>query len=160
MLAPNEVCITKVWTVEAANEYSEKHDTTPNWRENGPLNHGAGTFALRIEAEVGATIGALGAAEPYNLIIQAACLTNPLAVLVDNLAGGGGENFGMNWESQASEEKYTKSWSIPFPTTPLVGFPPLVNEIGQTWQFFVSLVSIAAPAKFACTFASDPFMLL
>lgn len=167
-MEPNEVKITKVYTVEAG-EYSTEHDPTPNWKENSTPNRLANSFNLRIVAEAGTTIGNSGI--PYQLIIQAACMTNPLAVLCGNLNAvleGPAENFSNTggWEYQAFGENYTKSWSVSFPTTPLFvwpfgGFMGAFNQVDQTWQFFVSLEDTASPAKaFACTAVSEPFRLL
>lgn len=156
----NEVRITKVYTVEAG-EFSDKHDPTPNWRENGTPNHGAGSRNLRIEAEAGTTLGVSGM--PYHVIIQAVCLTNPLAVLGGNLTPPPMvETFGANWEYQASEDKYTKSWSIPIPTGPLFTTPPapaFFKQVSETWQFIVSLEDPATPKHVACTLAGEPFLL-
>ncbi len=179
-IGPREVRITNVWTVEATNEFSENHDPTPNWRENGIPNHGVGAgglivpaFSLRIEAEAGVNLDGLA----YQLVIQPVCLTNPPAgALMKNLDAvlvGPAEVFGNagNWEFVASEEKFTKSWNIALPTQSLgpAGFQvwpwpgPLhfINQVDETWQFIVSLEDTAGPAKaFACTAASPLFRLL
>ena len=167
-IGPNEVRITRVWTVEAANEFGIEHDPTPNMRELGAGTAAAGSFNLRIEVEAGALIGA--AAGTYDLIIRAACLTNPLATIFANLDRRPGvppgqipENFvgATRWEFQAARERYTRSWSISFPTAPLFsGGPWFLNQRGQTWQFFVTLVSTAATPTFVCTAASEPFLLV
>jgi hypothetical protein len=154
----NEVRITKVYTVEAG-EFSAKHDPTPNWRENGPLAHGANTFNLRIEAEAGETI-ATNPAVTYSVQVQALCLTNPLATMFPPgiLIGGipavafpaGG------WEYQASEETYTRSWNILFPVFALAPW-----HLNQVYQFFVTLIDTAAgPKQVACFAASEPFLLV
>ncbi len=125
-MEPNEVKITKVYTVEAG-EYSAEHDPTPNVSPSGIPNRLANSFNLRIEAEAGTTIGKSG--WPYQVVIQAACLTNLLAVLWGNLNAvlyWPDENFSSTggWEFEASEDKYTKNWSVSFPTTPLFAVPP------------------------------------
>lgn len=169
-IGPMEVRITRVWTVEATNEFGIEHDSTPNMKELGAGTALPGSFHLRIEAEAGATIG--GVAGAYNLEIRAACLTNPFATIFANLdhrplvpPGPVPENFVVAgatvWEFQAARERYTRSWSIPMPTAALFsGGPWFLNQRGQTWQFFVTLRNTAATPTFVCTAASEPFLLV
>ncbi len=162
-IGPNEVRITKVYTVEATHEFSGEHDPTPNWRERAVPNLATGAFNLRIEAEAGATIGGGGA--PYQLVIQGACLTNPLAALPGNLnlILAGAFNAASGWELQQSGEMYTNSWSITLPTFALFQAPPIVKQVDETWQLFVSLEDSAAPntpMAFGCYAASEPFRLI
>jgi hypothetical protein len=168
----HEVRITNVYTVEAGHEASGKHDPTPNWTERGTPSLLVDAFRLRIEAEAGRSIVENAPPYGYNLIIQAACLTNPRAVLVGNLehsplrGGVIAEVFDGAWEYDASEDKYTKSWSIHFPHTVNLfdspGFPfDEYNQVDEIWQFFVSLEHNAVGAKaFGCTATSEPFHLL
>jgi hypothetical protein len=183
-LGPNEVRITNVYTVEASHEASGKHDPTPNWAEMGIPNPQAESFRLRIDAEAGRHL-VENFAGSYSLIIQAACLTNPLAVFAPigfvlggsldrgTLASRGAgpiiETFAAaGWEYDAAEDKYTKSWSIHFPQTNGLyastgGLMDAFNQVGEVWQFFVSLEDSAAPGApktFGCTAASAPFRLL
>ena len=186
-IGPNEVRITNVYTVEASHE-TGKNDTTPNWAEMGIPNPAVNAFRLRIDAEAGRHVVEHFAGN-YNLIIQAACLTNPLAVFAQGLALGASldqsplaltrsaaapitEGFAAGWEYDATEHKYTKSWSIHFPQTanPATtlytspgGLFDLFNQTGEIWQFFVSLEDSAAAGTakaFGCTAASAPFRLL
>lgn len=171
----NEVRITKVYVVEVG-EFHDKHDPTPNWTENhAPVPGAPGAtpptyaFSLRIEAEAGREVGA-GAAV-FNLYIHAACLTNPWAAMapfglnlwlvpLDPLVTG--QTFvaaGAEWEYDASEDKYTKSWNFDFPRATPPG-PLAAYQKNEVYQFFVTLVDTAAIPAFASTAASEPFLLL
>lgn len=172
-IGAHEIRITKVYTVEA-NEFSSKHDLTPNWRENGTPAGGLNTFNLRIEAEAGESV--LTDNPTYSLIAKARCLSNPAATAqlpghVFNppnlfVAAAPVVFASDGWEYQASEEKYTRTWSIAFPVTavlvPLVGGGPnSVPQVNEIYQFFVTLIDPAATNKsVACCAVSEPFLLL
>jgi len=97
-----------------------------------------GAFHLRIQAEAGSEIG--DTPTMYQVRVQAACLTNPLANMFPfpNILNAVIPAVAFNaggWEYQASEETFTRSWSIPFPNAVLLpGW-----HTNQVWQFFVTL---------------------
>jgi hypothetical protein len=165
-MGPNEVKITKVYTVEVG-EFSAQHDSTPNWREMVAPKHNVGAaFALRIEAEAGNALG--NSPKTFNLYIQPVCLTNPGAVmgfwtnlrLIPGDPGAiGGAFNATEWEYDAAGDKYTKSWNIPFsrPQGPGNIFPGF--QTPQVYQYYVTLVD-AVGSAFASTLASAPFILL
>ncbi len=172
-IGKNEVKITNAYTVEAGHEASGKHDPTPNWTERGPALVAPENFRLRIDAEVGSDLG--NSNWQYDVVIQAACLTNPLAKWVlnlDEVLTGPTEAFSNagGWEYDASEDKYMKSWSVHFPIAggPLFAsavFPfSLFNQVDEIWQFFVSIRDTVGDGtgnkRFGCTFASERFSLL
>ncbi len=164
----HEVKIINAYTVEASHEATGKHDPTPNWMERSAPNPNAESFRLRIDAEAGAHLAEQG--WPYDVVIQAECLTNPPAKWVGNLNQIVAGTFGAagGWEYDASEDKYIKSWSIHFPTAGLFAsnvFPfSLFNQVDETWRFFVTIRDTAGDGagnkRFGCTFASERFSLL
>jgi len=158
-VARREVQITKVYTVEATNEFSDKHDPTPNWVENVTPSFAVGAFHLRIQAEAGSEIG--DTPTMYQVRVQAACLTNPLANMFPfpNILNAVIPAVAFNaggWEYQASEETFTRSWSIPFPNAVLLpGW-----HTNQVWQFFVTLEDPAGAKVVASFAASERFLLV
>jgi hypothetical protein len=173
-IGENEVRITKVWTVEAANEFGSEHDPTPNWKERGvPAIGGTGLITdppalhLRIHAEAGKAIGAILPAVPYTLTLSAVCLTNPAASnTVPIVPLQAPETFAV-WEYQAHEERYTRDWSIAIAGAgATLSVPPAPNhQTDEVWQYYVVLRHDApglppgTPLVFACTGVSEPFYL-
>ncbi len=149
-IGDNEVRITKVWTIEALNEFSADHDATPNWKENGPL---APNLALRFHAEAGKNVGGQGAGGTYSVTLHAVCLSTPFWSNLPPMQPLQPAEAFNSWEYQASEEMYTKDWRIVLPVPPafFMGGP-------QTWQYHVSLVRTAG-TSFASTRTSEAFKL-
>ncbi len=169
-MGPTEVRITKVYTVEAG-EFSAKHDVTPNWRENRATPGGTSTFALRIEAEAGRGLGGGGVgAATYDLYIYPVCLTNPPAVqgFFTNLTpipliNTAFDLAGAEWEYEANQEKYTKTWSFPLPDPRLGSFALVAFanfQVPQVYQYIVVLMDNAATKTFASFAVSEPFLLI
>jgi hypothetical protein len=171
-IGPNEVRITRVYTKEM-DQFGGDHDPTPNWHTGRtPAVGGVGVppaFHLTIEAEAGSAIG--GGTRGYNVYVQAACLTNPLAAVppfgLGNMGSATAPMFGAafntdSWEFQPDTERYTITWdrNFPAPAALALGGGGWGLERNQVWQFFVTLVDTAASPTFACTAVSEPFFLL
>lgn len=165
----HEIRITRVYTVETG-EFVTRHDATPNWSENRAPIGGLGSFQLRIEAEAG---DAVNADNPIYLVdAKAKCLSNPGATIPvplwnpDNLhATLPALAFAADgWEYNSAGERYTKTWSIGFPVLAALvaaGGPlGFLNQVGEVYQFFVTLIDTAGVKRVASTAVSEPFILL
>lgn len=172
----HEIRITRVYTVEAG-EFAVKHDRTPNWSENRAPAGAVGSFHLRIEAEAGNLVNADNPS--YVLDAKAVCLSNPDATSHHGFWNIPNLHFTFaavafttdGWEYDSEGERYTRTWSIPFPqpasalygrgAAPAAAWLTQINEI---YQFFVTLIGVDDPTTgakaVACSAISEPFLLL